>query len=136
MSDTTPAPPCKARCKAGCGTCTRYSRALLVITCATLLCALVSAVLGISTAIDVEDGSSPGPSPSTTAPADPSPSSTPNEPEPTNTPCNMFDPECSSGGTSGGTTPTPPDSTPIPPDSTDGSGGGNGSGALFGGATA
>lgn len=144
MSDTTPAPLCKARCSAACSTCARYTRILLAISCATLLCALVSAVLGISTALDDGPGSDPKPvpssSPSTTAPADPSPTPTdpeptptdpaPTEPEPTSTPCNMFDPECSSGGSSGGTDPTP-----TAPDGSDGSGGGNGSGGLFGGTT-
>ncbi|WP_371605024.1 hypothetical protein OG345_42155 (plasmid) [Streptomyces sp. NBC_01220] len=145
MSDTTPV-PLQPRCTAPCSTCSRYSRILLAITCATLLCALVSAVLSIGTAIDDGTASNPKPIPSsspstTTAPTDPFPTPTPTEPEPiptepepTSTPCNMFDPECSSGGSSGGT--QAPDPTPTAPDSSDGSGGGNGSGGLFGGTTA
>lgn len=135
MSDTTPAPLCKARCSAACSTCARYTRILLVLTCATLLCALLSAVIGICAAVDTPDdsGSAPAPTPSSTAPATPSPSETATQPpstaEPTGSPCNIFDPECSPNGVSGGGSVTD-EPTPTGPD-----GGANGGGGAVRGTT-
>lgn len=92
--------------------CTRWTccnRLLLALLVVNLLISLTNLVVGLAHG----NGSSatPEPTPSTTAPADPSPSSSatnelprptpsptaPMPPDPTGTACNIFDPECSSG---------------------------------------
>ncbi|MFD7501578.1 hypothetical protein [Streptomyces sp. NPDC059850] len=126
MSDPAPKPACSSPCPAALepaepishGTCRPrlfYDRTILALLVVNVILTVVFGVLG---AVRDDSSTVPGPKPSPTAtptPDDPGPSDGPTSPsEPTPTPsmpadptdggCNIFDPECSSTGSSNGTT--------------------------------
>ncbi|WNZ14917.1 hypothetical protein [Streptomyces sp. 11x1] len=98
---------------------------------------VIGSVLAAFTVFGGSDSSTTAPDtpPTSEQSADPStpPVSTPPmPPDPTGTACSIFDPECDSGSTTGGTMPTP---TAVPSDG-DGGTSGSGNGGLFGGTAA
>ncbi|MFC9280893.1 hypothetical protein [Streptomyces collinus] len=101
----------------GCGArCVRYNRVLLALLVLNLLATITFGVIGVVD--DRGQSTKPDPKPSATATPSPRPSEpessggststslpTPSmPPDPTGGACNIFDPECDSGSTTGGAT--------------------------------
>jgi hypothetical protein len=95
--------------------CVRYNRAILALLLVNLAATVGFGVLGVH---DRGQAAKPNPKPSHTATSTPRPSATPSAPEPSGpstplpsltmppdpsgTACNIFDPECDSGSSTGG----------------------------------